>query len=70
MTKRAGGARITPCHALAKAGLADLYRDGEGMPRDTARAIELYTEAAAGTSKVVAEHAAAQLRAMGVAVRS
>ena len=49
--------------ASAQACLGELYRDGKGVPQDTARAVALFKAAAAGGS----EAAAAVLRELGEA---
>jgi TPR repeat protein len=41
--------------AFAQAGLGTLYREGMGVPKDVARAVALFKQAAAGGSKKAAD---------------
>jgi TPR repeat protein len=51
-------------NAYAQANLGELYCNGLGVPKDVARAVALFKQAAAGGSKKAAD----ALRAMGEAV--
>jgi len=55
---------VSQGNASAQAGLGGLYRDGLGVPKDVARAIALFKQAAAGGNK----YAVDALRELGGSV--